>query len=124
MITSALPPPTMDRRDAAEADALARDGVLDVHDLPSFGFSHRSLMWWGTAWMMSIEGMAFAFMIVIYFYLRSLSQNWPTGDAAPDLLWGTLNAVLIVLSAIPNTYTDKAAIDQDLRKVRIGLVIC
>jgi len=63
-------------------------------------------------------------MIVIYFYLRSLSQNWPTGDAAPDLLWGTLNAVLIVLSAIPNTYTDKAAIDQDLRKVRIGLVIC
>jgi len=114
------------RREAqpASVPAVRRGDALDVSALPSYGFGHRSLMWWGTAGMMAIEGVAFAFMIVIYFYLRSLSQNWPTGDAAPDLLWGTLNAVLIVLSAIPNTYTDKAAIDQDLRKVRIGLVIC
>ena len=114
------------RREATPASvpAVRRGDALDVSALPSYGFGHRSLMWWGTAGMMAIEGVAFAFMIVIYFYLRSLSQNWPTGDAAPDLLWGTLNAVLIVLSAIPNTYTDKAAIDQDLRKVRIGLVIC
>src|SRR5436853_4596321 len=108
----------------ASVPAVRRGNALDVAELPSYGFAHRSLMWWGTAGMMAIEGVAFAFMIVIYFYLRSLSQNWPTGDAAPDLMWGTLNAVLIVLSAIPNTYTDKAAIDQDLRKVRIGLVIC
>src|SRR5205807_1445338 len=47
---------------------------------------------------------------------------WP-GGAPPDLLWGSLNAVLIVLSAIPNVYTDKAAIDQDLGKVRFWLVI-
>src|SRR5205814_9122405 len=29
----------------------------------------------------------------------------------------------LLLSAIPNTWIDRAAIDQDLRKVRIGLVI-
>ena len=43
--------------------------------LPSYGFAHRSLMWWGNAGMMAIEGVAFGFMIVIYFYLRSLSQR-------------------------------------------------
>jgi heme/copper-type cytochrome/quinol oxidase subunit 3 len=107
----------------ASVPAVRRGDALDVAGLPSYGFSHRSLMWWGTAGMMAIEGMAFAFMIVIYFYLRSLSDTWPAAGDPPDLLWGTLNAVLIVLSAVPNTYVDKAAIQHDLRKVRIGLVI-
>jgi heme/copper-type cytochrome/quinol oxidase subunit 3 len=103
--------------------AVRRGDALDVGDLPSYGFGHRSLMWWGTAGMMAIEGTAFAFMIVIYFYLRSISGTWPYGARAPDLLWGTVNAALILLSAIPNTFIDKAAIDQDLGRVRRGLVI-
>jgi heme/copper-type cytochrome/quinol oxidase subunit 3 len=107
----------------ASVPAVRRGDALDVAGLPSYGFSHRSLMWWGTAGMMAIEGMAFAFMIVIYFYLRSLSDTWPAAGDPPDLLWGTLNAALILLSAVPNTYVDKAAIQHDLRKVRIGLVI-
>jgi heme/copper-type cytochrome/quinol oxidase subunit 3 len=72
--------------------------------------------------MIVIEGMAFAFMIVIYFYFRSLSDTWPAGGGAPDLVWGTLNLALILLSAIPNVATDKAAINHDLPKVRAGLV--
>ena len=105
----------------ASVAAVRRGDALDVRGLPSYGFSHRSLMWWGTAWMMAIEGMAFAFMIIIYFYLRNRSGVWPAAGAPPDLLWGTLNLVLILLSAIPNTKIEKAAIDQDLRKVREGL---
>ena len=27
--------------------------------------------------MIAIEGTSFAFMIVIYFYLRTLAQTWP-----------------------------------------------
>jgi heme/copper-type cytochrome/quinol oxidase subunit 3 len=104
--------------------AEIRGDALDVSGLPSYGFGHRSLMWWGTAGMMAIEGTAFAFMVVIYFYLRSLADKWPSGGLPPDLPWGTINMALILLSAIPNTYTDRAAIDQDLRKVRVGLVVC
>jgi cytochrome c oxidase subunit 3 len=113
------------RREATPGSvpAVRRGDALDVGDLPSYGFGHRSLMWWGTAGMMAIEGTAFAFMIVIYFYLRSISGTWPYGARAPDLLWGTVNAALILLSAIPNTFIDKAAIDQDLGRVRRGLVI-
>jgi heme/copper-type cytochrome/quinol oxidase subunit 3 len=106
----------------ASVPAVRRGDALDVANLPSYGFGHRSLMWWGTAGMIVIEGMAFAFMIVIYFYFRSLSDTWPAGGGAPDLVWGTLNLALILLSAIPNVATDKAAINQDLPKVRAGLV--
>jgi heme/copper-type cytochrome/quinol oxidase subunit 3 len=122
------------RREATPASvpAVRRGDALDVSGLPSYGFSHRSLMWWGTVGMIAIEGTAFAFMIVIYFYLRSVSRTWPEAGAAPGLLWGTLNLVLIIASAIPNTYADKAAIDHDLRRVRvamawsslIGLALC
>ena len=112
------------RREATPASvpAVRRGDALDVSGLPSYGFSHRSLMWWGTAGMIAIEGTAFAFMIVIYFYLRGIAQTWPEAGAAPSLLWGTLNLAVIVASAVPNTYADKAAIDHDLRKVRIAMV--
>ena len=111
------------RREATPASvpAVRRGDALDVSGLPSYGFSHRSLMWWGTAGMIAIEGTAFAFMIVIYFYLRSLSRTWPEAGAAPGLLWGTLNLVIIVASAIPNTYADKAAIDQNVHNVRTAM---
>jgi len=113
------------RREATPASvpAVRRGEALDVAGLPSYGFAHRSLMWWGTAGMMAVEGTAFAFMAVIYFYFRALDPGWPrAGSGGPDLLWGSLNAFLIVLSAIPNTYAEKAAMNRDLPKVRIGLV--
>jgi len=81
------------RREATPAStpAVPRGDALDVSGLPSYGFGTRSLMWWGTVAMCAIEGTAFGFMIVIYFYLRSMSGTWPAGGAAPDLSWGTLN---------------------------------
>ena len=108
----------------ASIAAVRRGDALDVAGLPSYGFSHRSLMWWGNAGMMAIEGIAFGFMIVIYFYLRSLARTWPDGGATPDLGWGTLNLVIILASALPNWYTARAALDRDLHRVRIGLVLC
>lgn len=108
----------------ATVAATHRNGALDVADLPSFGFGHRSLMWWGNAGMIAIEGTAFAFMIVIYFYLRSLSDTPPGVNPTPSLLWGTVNLVIILASAIPNILTNRAAIAQDRRKVRIGLIVC
>ena len=75
----------MTRREAtpASVSAVRRGDALDVSNLPSYGFGTRSLMWWGTVGMCAIEGMAFGFMILIYFYLRSLSDTWPAGGAAP-----------------------------------------
>jgi len=114
------------RREATPASVAAnqRGDALDVANLPTFGFGTRSLMWWGTAGMIAIEGTAFAFMVIVYFYLRSLAPTWPVARAAPDLLWGTVNLGLILLSALPFIWSDRAAIDLDLRKVRIAMLLC
>lgn len=108
----------------ASIPAVRHGDALDVAQLPSYGFSHRSLMWWGNAGMMAIEGSAFGFMIVIYFYLRSFAPTWPVGDVPPDLGWGTTNLVIILLSALPNYYTQRAAVVRDAPKVRLGLIAC
>ena len=115
----------MTRREATPASVPAerRGDALDVSVLPSYGFGTRSLMWWGTAGMMAIEGTAFAFMIVVYFYLRAFADRWPASGMPPDLLWGTLNLAVILVSAVPNILSDRAAIDHDLRRVRLWLVV-
>ena len=59
--------------------------VVDVSDIPSYGFGHRSLMWWGTAGMIVIEGTLFAIALVTYFYLRGLAQSWPLSAPPPAL---------------------------------------
>jgi cytochrome c oxidase subunit 1/cytochrome c oxidase subunit I+III len=113
------------RRESTPASTLPvrRGDALDVANLPSFGFGTRSLMWWSTAGMMTIEGMGFALMVGVYFYLRSMNAVWPNEGGPPDLLWGTLNVVLAILTGIPNAIVDRAANDQDLHKVRVWMVV-
>ena len=107
----------------ASVPAVRRGDALDVADLPSYGFAHRSLMWWGNAGMMAIEGIAFAFMIGIYFYLRSLANAWPDAGSAPDLLFGNVNLAIILVSALPNYLAQRAAADRDLQRVRRWLYV-
>ncbi|HEX8884313.1 MAG TPA: cytochrome c oxidase subunit 3 [Noviherbaspirillum sp.] len=104
--------------------AMHEPGKLDVSALPTFGFGHRSLMWWGTFGLMLIEGMIFALTIAAYFYLRSHSVTWPMNAAPPDLIWGTLNTVVLLASLLPNQLAKKAAEKMDLQKVRIWMVAC
>jgi cytochrome c oxidase subunit III len=97
---------------------------LDVSRLPTYAFGHHSLMWWGTLGMILIEATVFLMAIVTYFYLRELTPEWPPAGAPPALLFGTINTLVLLLSAIPNQWTKHVAEKQDLRKVRIGLVTC
>jgi heme/copper-type cytochrome/quinol oxidase subunit 3 len=104
--------------------AVQRGDALDVSGLPSYGFAHRSLMWWGNAGMMTIEGVAFGFMVVIYFYLRSLANTWPDAGEPPDLLFGNVNLAIILLSAWPTYRAQRAAGERNIRKVRGWLYVC
>ena len=98
--------------------------TLDVSGLPTYAYGHRSLMWWGTMGLMAIEGTVFAIALVTYFYFRELADLWPTGSRPPSLLFGTINTLILLVSAIPNQWTKKAAEREDLRAVRIGMTIC
>jgi heme/copper-type cytochrome/quinol oxidase subunit 3 len=98
--------------------------VLDVRELPTYGFGHRSLMWWSTMGLMLIEGTVFAIGVMMYFYLRSVAPAWPMAARRPDLLWGTLNTIVLIASLVPNQFAKRAAEREDRRRARIWLVVC
>jgi cytochrome c oxidase subunit III len=96
---------------------------IDVAALPSYGFGHRSIMWWGTLGMMAIEGTVFALTVATYFYLRSHSSTWPMSVLPPDLLWGTVNTVVLLASMLPNHLAKRAAERHDVAGVRLWIFV-
>ncbi len=97
--------------------------TLDASQLPSYRYSHHSIMWWGTLGVMAIEGTVFVLAVVTYFYLRGRSVTWPMTALPPELLWGTLNTLILLVSLVPNHFAKKAGEHQDLRGVRVWLGI-
>ncbi|MGY3454196.1 cytochrome c oxidase subunit 3 [Bradyrhizobium sp. USDA 4353] len=97
--------------------------VLDLSKLPLHALGTASVTWWGTLGFMLIEGTGFALVIAVYLYLMSLAPIWPLNAPPPDLLAGTLMTVVLVASVVPNIMLSHWADRQDLRKVRIGMVV-
>jgi cytochrome c oxidase subunit 3 len=115
----------MQRREASTRERVqVRGATLDVAELPSFGFSHRSLMWWGTLGLMAIESTVFALTVASYFFLRSHVAVWPMNSVPPELRWGTLNTVLLLASLWPNHLAKRAGEALDRRKVQLWLTVC
>ena len=53
-------------------DIDTSDLVLDVRTLPTFAFSHRSLMWWSTTGLMLIEGTVFAIAVIMFYIIKTV----------------------------------------------------
>jgi cytochrome c oxidase subunit I+III len=98
--------------------------VLDVSGLPTYAYGHRSILWWGTLAFCLIEATGFALAVMAYFYLRNKAVSWPPNLGPPQLVWGTVNTVLLLASCLPNHWAKKAAEEEDLRRVRIWLLVC
>jgi heme/copper-type cytochrome/quinol oxidase subunit 3 len=104
---------------------MSEPRTLDVSALAPGGFGSRSLMFWGTLGIILIEGTAFALAIAAYFYFRTRMPQWPPdGVAPPDLVWGTVNTLVLLVSGIPNELAKRAGEHVDLRRVRLWLVVC
>lgn len=97
--------------------------ALDVSTLPTYAFGHRSVLWWGTLCMIAIEAMAFALVITSYVYLKGRMPHWPDGVPNPRLFWGTLNLAVMVISAVPNELTKRAAERFDRGAVKVWISI-
>lgn len=98
--------------------------ALDVSALPEYGFGHRSLLWWATFCMIAIEGTMFALVIASYLYLKGRSPQWPPAVAPPRLMWGTLNLVILLASAVPNAFAKKAGERFSLGGARLWMSVC
>lgn len=94
----------------------------DVSALPTHKFGPGSLTWWGIIGFMVIEGAAFGLAFAAYFFIMGHEQGWPPeGRLPPNLIWGTLFTILILLSEIPNTMIKKAAHERDVPTIRLLL---
>jgi len=97
--------------------------TADVSHLPTHGFGHRALTWWGEIAFFLIEGTAFVMAIAAYFFLMNQEQIWPPPPfAPPDLLAGTLFTIVMLLSEIPNSIAKHAAEHGQLRNLRRMLI--
>jgi cytochrome c oxidase subunit III len=97
--------------------------AVDLSRLPLHGLGRASVTWWGTMAFMLIEGTGFALVIAVYLYLMSLAPTWPIDAPLPDLLPGAIVTLILIASLVPNYLISRWAERQDLRKVRIGIVI-
>jgi cytochrome c oxidase subunit 3 len=96
----------------------------DLAALPTHKFGPGSLTWWGIIGFMLIEGSAFALTFAAYFFIMGHEQGWPPeGRLPPNLLWGTLFTIIILLSEIPNTMIKKAAEARDVPTIRVLLPV-
>jgi heme/copper-type cytochrome/quinol oxidase subunit 3 len=96
----------------------------DVSHLPTHAFGHRSITWWGTLGFIAIESTVFMLGGMAYLYLAGLAETWPPGQLPPpDLFWGTLFTVVLVLSMVPNIRLKRAAEREDERASKINLVV-
>jgi cytochrome c oxidase subunit 3 len=97
--------------------------VADLSRLPLHGMGSATSTWWGTLAFMLIEGTGFALVIAVYLYLMSLAPAWPIDAPRPNLLPGTVATLILIASVVPNYLVSRWAEQQDLRKVRIGIVV-
>lgn len=107
------------------ADARTQDArpVLDVTAVPREIFGHQGLIWWGTTGFMVIEGSMFVIALVVYFYLRLQVTDWPPSLPNPDLAFGTVNLLTVLVSLLPAYIAKKRAEAFDLPGVRLWLGI-
>lgn len=98
--------------------------ALDVAALPSFGFGHRSLTWWGLQGIVAIEATVFALAIGSYLYLATHAARWPPSEGLPDPIWGSLNTAILLASAWPNQIARRRAERYDRRSAQRWMLVC
>ncbi|WP_149538537.1 cytochrome c oxidase subunit 3 [Siccirubricoccus phaeus] len=96
--------------------------VADLSELPTSGPRGSGPTWWGNLAFMLIEGMGFALGIGVYLYLATVAPDWPPAPP-PELAAGTGVALVLLLSLIPNALLARWAKAQDLRRIRLGLLV-
>lgn len=74
-------------------EAFARGRALDVSELPTVVFGHRSLMWWGTLdlkrvqlWLVASVAFGVAFAVIRIFEFAALNVRWDS-NAYGSVVW-------------------------------------
>jgi cytochrome c oxidase subunit I+III len=95
----------------------------DVSPLPDHAFDTRSATWWGVMGFVLIEAVGFALAFAAYFFLMAQEKQWPASAFPPDLLWGSVTLVILLVSEIPNLMVERAARRYDQQGVQRWLIV-
>jgi cytochrome c oxidase subunit III len=102
---------------------LRQRPVLDLAELPLHGEGSASPTYWGTLVFMLLEGSGFALAIGVYLYLHAINAAWPLSAPPPNLGPGMLLTAILLASLVPNWLIARWAKREDLRKVRVGILV-
>jgi cytochrome c oxidase subunit 3 len=97
--------------------------VQDIAHLPTSGFGTVSPIWWGTLGFVALEGTGFALAAGAYLYLRQVNPQWPVGAGPPNHWPGTVMLIVLLISLWPNALADRAARQEQLKPVRLWLIV-
>jgi heme/copper-type cytochrome/quinol oxidase subunit 3 len=81
-------------------------------------------MFYGSILISLTEAAELAFTVVVYYFLRAGTNDWPPGDMPrPELLIPTLGTIILILSLVPGYLDDKEIKANNMRKVTIYTAI-
>jgi len=100
-----------------------RGKTLDLSTLPASGFRSHGLWWWAGSAFMLMETAGFALGCAAYVYLMNANVQWPLGNRAPDLFWGTAQTVLLLATLPPTWIMMRAARRLDRAKAKFWAVV-
>src|SRR5947209_18852429 len=105
---------------------------FDIANLPKHGFDTRAPIWWGNLLLLMIETTMFGILVASYFYISQNFNLWPPPrseahfltDTNPTLLIPTINLILLLVSCVPMSLTDRSARLGKRGSTLIGLLLC
>jgi cytochrome c oxidase subunit III len=97
--------------------------AVDLSGLPTYAFGPRVTTWWGTFSFCLLEGTGFALAVGGYLYLAATNPRWSDDAVRLPLSWSAVFTGVLVLSVLPNFLIKRAAMREDLAKVRRLLVV-
>jgi heme/copper-type cytochrome/quinol oxidase subunit 3 len=97
--------------------------VGDLSKLPASGFRSHSLWGWAAMAFMTMEGAGFALAAAAYLYLMNGAGRWPLNEDPPDLTWGTIQTILLLVSLWPTWLMSRAARKREKDPTRLWAVV-
>lgn len=101
---------------------MSADAVQARLDVPRG--TGRSLAWWGVITLVITEGVLFALLLFVYYYLYALAPEWPLGHIEPpELSVVSIRTVLLFLSSATMSLADRAMASGRLGLAKLGMVL-
>jgi heme/copper-type cytochrome/quinol oxidase subunit 3 len=84
----------------------------------------RPMGWWGVMLTIATEGTIFVALLASYYFVRSVSDEWPQGGIeAPPLTRVSIFTVVLLASSLPLFYGERAIKRGNRRGLQIALAV-